>query len=405
MCKILVIDDDITVQIVLQDLLETEGHEVAIAADGQEGLQQAKLMRPDLIICDWMMPAVDGLEVCKQVKADPNLTTTFFILLTAREQVTDRVKGLDTGADDFVSKPIDSDELLARVRSGLRLSKTLQDLQQTQAQLVQSEKMSSIGQLVAGIAHEINNPVTFIYSNLTHVNGYTKDLLELVELYQQEVPHPSEAIADKLEAIDLTFLVKDLPKVMASMQNGSERIRQIISSLQEFTRVDRAGWKKFDIHQGIDNTLLILGHRLQSRDTRPEIQVIKAYGKVPAIASYGERLNQAFLNLLNNAIDAIEAQQNLDSKTPPRITIRTQLVHKNKVLIVISDNGIGMETSVKTRIFDPFFTSKPVGSGTGLGLSTTYQIIVQQHHGAIACKSQPGQGTEFAIELPLDSSN
>jgi signal transduction histidine kinase len=192
---------------------------------------------------------------------------------------------------------------------------------------------------------------------------------------------------------------------MASMQNGSERIRQIISSLQEFTRVDRAGWKKFDIHQGIDNTLLILGHRLQSRDTRPEIQVIKAYGKVPAIASYGERLNQAFLNLLNNAIDAIEAQQNLDSKTPPRITIRTQLVHKNKVLIVISDNGIGMETSVKTRIFDPFFTSKPVGSGTGLGLSTTYQIIVQQHHGAIACKSQPGQGTEFAIELPLDSSN
>jgi signal transduction histidine kinase len=405
MCKILVIDDDITVQIVLQDLLETEGHEVAIAADGQEGLQQAKLMRPDLIICDWMMPAVDGLEVCKQVKADPNLTPTFFILLTAREQVTDRVKGLDTGADDFVSKPIDSDELLARVRSGLRLSKTLQDLQQTQAQLVQSEKMSSIGQLVAGIAHEINNPVTFIYSNLTHVNGYTKDLLELVELYQQEVPHPSEAIADKLEAIDLTFLVKDLPKVMASMQNGSERIRQIISSLQEFTRVDRAGWKKFDIHQGIDNTLLILGHRLQSRDTRPEIQVIKAYGKVPAIASYGERLNQAFLNLLNNAIDAIEAQQNLDSKTPPRITIRTQLVHKNKVLIVISDNGIGMETSVKTRIFDPFFTSKPVGSGTGLGLSTTYQIIVQQHHGAIACKSQPGQGTEFAIELPLDSSN
>lgn len=405
MCKILVIDDDITVQIVLQDLLETEGHEVAIAADGQEGLQQAKLMRPDLIICDWMMPAVDGLEVCKQVKADPNLTPTFFILLTAREQVTDRVKGLDTGADDFVSKPIDSDELLARVRSGLRLSKTLQDLQQTQAQLVQSEKMSSIGQLVAGIAHEINNPVTFIYSNLTHVNGYTKDLLELVELYQQEVPHPSEAIADKLEAIDLTFLVKDLPKVMASMQNGSERIRQIISSLQEFTRVDRAGWKKFDIHQGIDNTLLILGHRLQSRETRPEIQVIKAYGKVPAIASYGERLNQAFLNLLNNAIDAIEAQQNLDSKTPPRITIRTQLVHKNKVLIVISDNGIGMETSVKTRIFDPFFTSKPVGSGTGLGLSTTYQIIVQQHHGAIACKSQPGQGTEFAIELPLDSSN
>ncbi|MGL5194445.1 MAG: response regulator, partial [Chroococcales cyanobacterium] len=223
MGKILVIDDDITVQIVLQDLLESEGHDVAIASDGQEGIHQAEQLRPDLIICDWMMPQLDGLAVCKHVKANPILSSTFFILLTARELVTDRVIGLDSGADDFLSKPIDTEELMARVRAGLRLNKTLKDLQRAQSQLIQSEKMSSIGQLVAGVAHEINNPVTFIYSNLSHLQEYTQDLIDLVQLYQKEVNQPSDAIQTKLESIDLNFMLQDLPKVIGSMQHGSDR--------------------------------------------------------------------------------------------------------------------------------------------------------------------------------------
>ncbi|HEY9836607.1 MAG TPA: response regulator, partial [Vampirovibrionales bacterium] len=222
MGKILAIDDDITVQIVLQDLLESEGHDVAIASDGQEGIHQAEQLRPDLIICDWMMPQLDGLAVCKHVKANPALSSTFFILLTARELVTDRVIGLDSGADDFLSKPIDTEELMARVRAGLRLSKTLKDLQRAQSQLIQSEKMSSIGQLVAGVAHEINNPVTFIYSNLSHLQEYTQDLIELVQLYQQELNHPSDVIQNKLESIDLNFMLQDLPKIIGSMQHGSD---------------------------------------------------------------------------------------------------------------------------------------------------------------------------------------
>ncbi|MCT7958882.1 sensor histidine kinase [Laspinema palackyanum] len=400
MGKILAIDDDITVQIVLQDLLESEGHEVAIASDGKEGIHQAEQLRPDLIICDWMMPQLDGLAVCKHVKANPALSSTFFILLTARELVTDRVIGLDSGADDFLSKPIDTEELMARVRAGLRLSKTLNDLQRAQSQLIQSEKMSSIGQLVAGVAHEINNPVTFIYSNLSHLQEYTQDLIDLVQLYQQEVNQPSEGIQTKLDSIDLNFMLQDLPKVIGSMQHGSDRIRKIVLSLQEFTHFERSGLQCIQINEALENTLLILGHRLQSNATHQQIQVIKNYGKLPAIESYAAQINQSFLQILNNAIDAIETSRLYSTSNPGCLTIQTENLSENRVLIRIADNGPGIPESVKSQIFDPFFSTKPVGSGTGLGLSMVYQIVVQQHQGSIECISNPEKGTEFKIELP-----
>ncbi len=400
MGKILAIDDDITVQIVLQDLLESEGHDVAIASDGEEGIEQAERLRPDLIICDWMMPQVDGLAVCKYVKANPSLSSTFFILLTARELVTDRVIGLDSGADDFVSKPIDTDELMARVRAGLRLSTTLRDLQRAQSQLIQSEKMSSIGQLVAGVAHEINNPVTFIYSNLSHLQTYTQDLIDLVHLYQRELKQPSNVIQTKLEIIDLNFLLQDLPKVIGSMQHGSDRIRKIVLSLQEFTHFERSGLQCIQVNEALDSTLLILGHRLQSNETHQTIQVIKKYGKLPSIESYAAQLNQAFLQILNNAIDALESSIFHSASTPGCLTIQTESLSENSVSIRIADNGPGIPEAVKSQIFDPFFTTKAVGSGTGLGLSIAYQIIVQQHQGTIECISNPGKGTEFKIELP-----
>jgi signal transduction histidine kinase len=401
MGKILVIDDDITVQIVLQDLLESEGHEVAIASDGEEGIHQAAQLRPDLMICDWMMPQLDGLAVCKHVKANPALSSTFFILLTARELVTDRVIGLDSGADDFLSKPIDTEELMARVRAGLRLSKTLKDLQRAQSQLIQSEKMSSIGQLVAGVAHEINNPVTFIYSNLGHLQDYTQDLIDLVQLYQKEVNQPSDVIQTKLESIDFNFMLQDLPKVIGSMQNGSDRIRKIVLSLQEFTHFERSGLQCIQINEALENTLLILGHRLQSNETNQQINVIKNYGNLPAVESYAAQINQAFLQILNNAIDAIETSGLYSASHPGCLTIQTERLSEDRVLIRIADNGPGIPESIKSQIFDPFFSTKSVGSGTGLGLSMVYQIVVQQHQGTIECISHPQKGTEFKVELPI----
>jgi len=421
MAKILVIDDDVTVQIVLQDLLESEGHEVAIAFDGKDGLSQAQDHLPDLIICDWMMPYIDGLEVCRQLKANSELATVFFILLTAREELDDRVKGLDNGADDFLSKPIETEELLARVRAGLRLrgltqqlEGTLQDLQQTQTQLVQSEKMSSLGQLVAGIAHEINNPITFIYSNLTHVQSYGSDLIDLLRLYQKELKNPSPEILQKQQEIDLDFLLDDLFKILFSMRTGSDRIRQIVVSLQDFSRTDRSGWQPVDVHVGLDNTILMLQHRLPAREGRPDIKIIKEYGNLPQVECYAGLLNQAFLNILNNAIDALElsglscvlSEEEFKDESEiyylkPTIKVHTEVLDNNRVLITIADNGTGMSEAIKLRIFDPFFTTKPVGDGTGLGLSISYQIVVQQHKGELKCVTALGAGTEFRIEIPI----
>lgn len=404
MAKILVVDDDLTVQLVLKNLLTSQSHGVAIANNGEEALRQVKLFHPDLIICDWIMPRLDGLEVCRQVKADPELATTFIILLTMRDQITDRVQGLDAGADEFISKPIDMEELLARVRAGLRsrqltqqLSQALRQLQQTQAQLVQTEKMASLWQLVAGLAHELNNPVTFIYSNLSYAERYTQDLIELLNLYQGITPNPPPDVIDKIETVDLNFLIDDLPKVLSSMRRGTQRIQKMVLSLQEFSRQNRSGLQSVDINQELDNTLLMLHYRLQSNQPELNIEVVKDYGNLPLVQCYACQLNQVFLNILNNAIDAIRDKA---GTMPARISIRTEQFDNKHVRIRIANNGSYIPPEVKARIFDPFFTTKPIGMGTGLGLAISYQIIVGQHKGSLQCFSEPGKDTEFRIELP-----
>lgn len=411
MAKILVIDDDITTQLILQNALEEQGHEVTVVGDGEAGLLSVKQLIPDLIVCDWMMPKMDGLALCQELKADPNFATIFFILVTAREQVNDRVKGLDAGADDFLAKPIELQELLARVRAGLRLQsltqalshsnrhlhQAMQQLRQTQARLVQTEKMSGLRQMVAGIAHEFNNPITFIYSNLIYAQSYTQQMLDLLELYQQEQPpKPGSTLQEQLAEIDLDFLRVDLPKLFESMKSGAERIRQTVLSLRSFSRLDEAEVKLVNIHEGIDSALLTLQHRLQNNPLA-EIEIVKNYGKLPLVECYARELNQVFLHILNNALDAIE------QNNPPRrgeITIETK-VRNNRVLIRIADNGVGIPESIRSQIFDPFFTTKSVGKGTGLGLSISYQIVVQQHGGILKCYSHPGQGSEFGIEVPM----
>jgi predicted ATPase/signal transduction histidine kinase len=285
------------------------------------------------------------------------------------------------------------------------LQQTLSELKNAQTHLIQSEKMSSLGQMVAGIAHEINNPINFIHGNITHASAYVQDLLDLVTIYKQEYPNPSPVIEEKAEELDLDFLIKDLPKLLDSMKVGSSRIRNIVLSLRNFSRLDESEMKPVDIHEGIDNTLMILQHRLKEKSDRPEIEVIKEYGELPLISCYAGQLNQAFMNILSNAIDALQESNDKDAiATSPKvgqICIRTSLVDSNTLKIQIADNGSGMSDKVRQKIFDPFFTTKPVGSGTGLGLSISYQVVVDKHKGQLTCDSTPGKGTEFVIEIPM----
>ncbi|WP_445634704.1 trifunctional serine/threonine-protein kinase/ATP-binding protein/sensor histidine kinase [Nostoc sp. DSM 114161] len=285
----------------------------------------------------------------------------------------------------------------------LELEQYLDKLQKTQAQLVQTEKMSSLGQLVAGIAHEINNPVNFIFGNLNHANEYTQDVLRLLELYQKHYPLPNPEIQEEAQAIDLEFLLEDLPKLLSSMRVGADRIRKIVASLRTFSRMDEAERKAVNIHDGIDSTLMILQHRLKTKSEYPAIEITKDYGNLPEVECYAGELNQVFMNVLSNAIDALEESlfKNPEKMTSPSISIHTEQVDAHQVEIRIADNGLGMPESVRRRLFDPFFTTKPVGKGTGMGLSISYQIITEKHGGLLYCQSEPNQGAEFIIRIPV----
>ena len=294
-------------------------------------------------------------------------------------------------------------------------AQALEALQHTQAQLIQTEKMSSLGQLVAGVAHEINNPINFIYGNLPHATDYAQDLMGLVKLYEATYTAPDPAIANYQRSIDLDFLMEDLPKMLESMSIGADRIREIVLSLRNFSRLDEAEMKRVNVHEGIDSTLLILQSRLKNTAGQVGIEVVKDYGELPLVECYVGQLNQVFMNILSNAIDALEQynqQRSLDeiSANPSVITIHTEPVPQENsvpkaVLISIRDNGSGIPAANRSRLFDPFFTTKPIGKGTGLGLSISYQIVVEKHRGMLKCISEPGKGAEFRIEIPVLQEN
>ncbi len=484
---ILIVDDLPTNLGVLFDFLSDSGFKVLVARDGESAIQTAEYAPPDLILLDVLMPGIDGFETCQRLKAKEPTKDIPIIFMTALSDTVDRVKGLSLGAVDYLTKPLQHEEVLARINIHLSLrnltkklqeqnevlqqeiaqrsqaekalfqltlelekrveertnqlsysnyllkqeieerrsaeaelqhseaqlriqakslEQTLQQLRLTQTQLIQTEKMSALGNLVAGVAHEINNPANFIYGNLSYANEYTKNLIDILNLYQEKFPNPGEEITQKQEEIELDFIREDLSKLMTSMQVGVERICEIIQSLRIFSRIDEAEMKPVNIHSGIDSTLLILNNCLKSKGNLPAIEVIKNYGAIPQVECYASQMNQVFMNLIVNAIDALDdynaTRTPLEIQAnPSRITISTELLEKHRVVIRITDNGPGMTEEVKRHLFDPFFTTKPPGKGMGIGLSISHQIVVEKHKGNLICVSNLGQGTQFTIDIPI----
>jgi len=607
--NILLVDDTVDNLRFLSNMLSKQGYEVRKALNGKTALMAVQAAPPDLILLDIMMPEMDGYEVCTQLKALEKTRDIPVIFLSALDDVLNKVKAFNVGGADYISKPFQFEEVLARIESQLtaqrlqkqlgeqnailqreieerklveaalrsseaknralvdaipdvmfrinadgifldyrgakfdrfsttefedekltkpfcsshssdlpygqtprdrqaigksvseifsedlagwtmhyveetlstrtmqigeyvqqvngqwhhyearyvvsgadevlailrdisdqkraeaqmrqseaqlkaqktQLTETLNELKRTQATLIQNEKMIGLGQLVAGIAHEINNPIGFIYGNLSYVSSYTSDLLKLVKMYQEALPNSTTDIQQVIEDIDLEFLDEDLPKLIGSINAGAERISKIVLSLQNFSRLGEAELKRVDLHEGIESTLMILQHRLKGNSNRPAIAVVKEFGSLPLVECYAGKINQVFMNILSNAIDSLESRfandaieksfvidnssllesTKLLTNDNPTITIHTELVDTQLVAIAITDNGQGMTEAVRKRVFDPFFTTKEVGSGTGLGMSISYQVVVEQHRGEIRCESATGEGAKFTVAIPI----
>ncbi|MCC5636143.1 hybrid sensor histidine kinase/response regulator [Nostoc sp. CHAB 5844] len=411
---VLIVDDNPTNLSVLSQALKSAGFAIRVAEDGESAIELVQHKLPALILLDVQMPGIDGFETCQKLKADPLTQNIPIIFMTALADTENKVKGLSLGAVDYIPKPFEQAEVIARVKMHLQL-KQLTDhleqkvlertaaLQKAQVQLVQQEKLSMLGQLVAGVAHEMNNPISCIISNIHPAQEYIAELTQILQLCQQQYSQLPATIQDAIAQADLDFLLEDLPKLLNSMQVSTGRIKEISVSLRNFVRADTSVKIEFDVHEGLDSTLLILRHRLKSLGQRPEIQIFKQYAALPKVECYPGQLNQVFMNILANAVDALEDawQQDKQGNNSLAIKICTEMSSPQEVMIRISDNGIGMTDEVRQRIFDCLFTTKAVGKGTGLGLAIAHQIVVEKHGGSLQCKSSLGQGTEFVIVIPI----
>ena len=434
--SILLIDDQPIVGEAIRRMLAPEKDiKFCYCTDPDQAIQLATQMQPTVILQDLVMGEIDGLMLLRFFKANPGTRNIPIVVLSTKEDPQQKAEAFGAGANDYLVKIPNKIELVARLRyhsnayhnlckryeiertkqdnkeleirvqeRTQKLTEALENLKQTQAQLVQSEKMSGLGQLVAGIAHEINNPISFISGNLIHFIEYAEGLLTLVEMYEEAFPELPITLQDFRESLDLDFIREDLPRLISSIRGGSDRIREIVVNLRNFSRMDESDRKPANIHEGLESTLVMLQHRLEEN----QIKLSKDYADLPKIECYPGQLNQVFINILTNAIDAVsdrptssqgEALSNQSDQGVRKITIKTEL-QPESVVIRIRDNGSGIPPELHNHIFNPFFTTKEVGQGTGLGLAISYEIIVKKHHGQIRCESHPSQGTELIIEIP-----
>ena len=422
--QILTVDDTPANLEVIDETLSDAGYDVVTALDGYRALKRLQSYQPDLILLDIQMPGIDGFETCRRIKSDPATAEIPIIFITAFSDIENKVTGFSLGGVDYITKPFQASEMLARIDTHLRLRRlnqslerevwertiklesALQKLQKFQLQLVQHEKMATLGNLIAGVAHEINNPIGFIGGNLNAMRRHIQDLLAIIALYQENASVPDAIIAE-IEDIDPNFIKEDFPKLIASMQLGCDRIHNISTSLRTFSRMDTDAKIEFNLHEGLDSTLLILKYRLKDNEQRPAIKIVKNYGDIPAVKCYPGKLNQVFMNLLTNAIDALDESNAgktfAEIETPPNwIALATELsADKKSAVVRITDNGIGMSEEIKAKIFEQGFTTKEVGKGTGLGMAIARQIVEEKHGGTITCSSDLGKGTEFILTLPL----
>ncbi|MEL7052884.1 MAG: ATP-binding protein, partial [Cyanobacteria bacterium J06588_5] len=420
--KILLVDDQpIIAEYIRRLLADKQDIQLFYCQQASQAIPTAIDIQPTVILQDLTMPEADGLDMVQRFRADPATQSIPVIVLSSQESSNKKAEAFARGAHDYLVKIPEPIEFTARVRHHAaaytnllkiqaaetalanqnelleqrveqrtaELETALKNLRETQSQLIQDEKMSSLGQLVAGVAHEINNPVSFICGNLKPAQHYAQDLLELLALYQQEYPQPTALIQAELDELNLDFLAEDFTKLLGSMAIGTQRIKEIVLSLRNFSRLDESEKKSVDIHEGLDSTLLILASPLRT------IDFVKSYGDLPLLECLPGQLNQVFMNILTNAIAAVKSRPN------PQIQLKTALSASGAVTVEISDNGTGMTEDVQHRIFDPFYTTKPVGEGTGLGLSISHHIVVEKHQGKLSCCSNPGKGTTFTIEIPL----
>lgn len=426
--RVLVVDDQPIIIESIRRLIASEVDiELHACSDPTLALSTAADLEPSLVLQDLVMPDVDGLMLVKFFRTHPKTKDVPIIMLSSKDDAKTKASAFSVGANDYLVKLPDPIELIARVRyhaaayhNLLRrneaeqamaenrllerrveertseLKKALDNLKQAQAKLIHTEKMNSMGQLVAGIAHEVNNPINFIYGNLNYMNGYVQDLLEVIQLYQRHYPQPDDEIQEKLEELDLEFTSVDLLKSFVSLRSGAKRIRNLVLSLRNFSRFEEAEIKPVNIHDGLESTLAMLSSKLEN------IVVEKQFGHLPLVECYAGQLNQAFMHVMQNAIEAMQLNPSglRPVCSPSKLTVSTELTDEGKAAIWIADNGPGIDLEIQDKIFDPFFSTKEVGGGAGLGLSISHQIVEMQHGGRLRCYSVPGQGTKFLIELP-----
>ncbi|MEH1836064.1 MAG: hybrid sensor histidine kinase/response regulator [Nostoc sp.] len=412
---ILIVDDNPTNLSLLCEALNSEGFRFRVAVDGESAIAQVERNQPELILLDVQMPGIDGFETCRRFKANPVTQNIPIIFTTALADTESKTKGFSLGAVDYIPKPFAQEEVIARVRVHLQLKQLTESLEQqvsdrtkalkqAKVKLVKQEKLSTLGELIAGIAHEMNNPISFLYNNIPPLKDYIAGITKLLLIYEQEYPNPTAKITTAIEDLDLKFVLEDLAKILSSFQLGSERIQKLSNSLRSFSRLDSDAKILADLHLGLDSTLMILQHRLKANGDRPGIEVIKSYATLPLVNCYVGEMNQVFMNILANAIDALDEaiMQGKMSNKIPQIQIVTEIDSEQSLVIRIADNGIGIPERVKQRLFEPLFTTKIVGKGTGLGLSIAYEIVVEKHEGVLDVNSQPGIGTEFIIKIPTE---